>query len=75
MKEEFVHTRDNDWSPEEMKIIREVSSFIGSPIAGDPITEIGRYISKISGVKYLLIGRFIPPEKDKVQTLCFFNDG
>jgi len=73
MRYEFAHKLSGDWSFEETKIINDVMTFISNPIIGDPVTEIGRYISKITGVKYLLIGRFSGPGNDKVKTICFFN--
>src|SRR6476469_8719934 len=73
MRYEFAHKRTGDWSSEEQEVINDVVTFISNPIIGDPVTEIGRYISKISGVKYLLIGRFSGSGNDKVKTICFFN--
>jgi hypothetical protein len=73
MRYEFAHRRSDDWSFEEQKVISDLVTFMANPIAGDPVTEIGRYLSVITGVKYLLIGRFMPPEKEKVETICFFN--
>jgi hypothetical protein len=73
MRYEFAHKHTGDWSAEESKVISDTVTFISSPITGDPITEIGRYLAKVTGVKYLLIGRFVSPENDKVQTICFFN--
>lgn len=73
MRYEFAHKRTGDWSSEEQEVINDTVTFISNPIVGDPVTEIGRYLSKVTGVKYLLIGRFTGPEKDKVKTLCFFN--
>lgn len=75
MKYEFAHKVSGDWSFEESKVISDAVTFINSPIAGDPIVEIGRYLAKVTGVKYLLIGRFIGEENEKVQTICFFNRG
>jgi hypothetical protein len=73
MRYEFAQTRSGDWSFEEQKVIDDTVTFINNLIADDPVTEIGRYIAKVTEVKYLLIGRFVPPENEKVQTLCFFN--
>lgn len=75
MRYEFSHKLNGDWSFEEQKVINDTALFINSKIEGDPITEIGRYISKVTGVKYLLIGRFISPNNEKVRTICFFNQG
>ena len=73
MRYEFAHKHHNDWSFEELKVISDTVAFINNPLLGDPVTEIGRYLSKVTGVKYLLIGRFIPPENQRVKTVCFFN--
>src|SRR5688572_2821747 len=73
MRYEFAHKFSNDWSAEDLKLIHDTQAFIASPIPGDPVTEIGRYLSKVTGVKYLLIGMFSGEEKNKVKTICFFN--
>ena len=75
MRYEFAHKLSNDWSFEESKVINDTFTFIRERIVGDPVTEIGRYLSKVTGVKYLLIGRFVQPENEKVQTICFFGQG
>lgn len=75
MRYEFAHKLSNDWSFEESKVISDTITFISNLSGDDPITQIGRYISEVTGVKYLLIGRFVPPENDRVQTICFFNKG
>ncbi|MFC5271121.1 hypothetical protein [Adhaeribacter terreus] len=75
MRYEFAHKITGDWSFEEQKVISDTISFISNPIAGDPVTEIGRYLSKVTGVKYLLIGKFVSPENEKVETICFFSQG
>lgn len=73
MRYEFEHKLTDEWSFEELQVINDLVSFINNPIMGDAVTEIGRYLSKITGVKYLLIGRFVGEDKNRVQTVCFFN--
>ena len=73
MKYVFPHKITDDWSFEESKVIADATTFINSPIAGNPVIEIGRYLSKVTGVKYLLIGRFVGEGNQKVETICFFN--
>ena len=73
MRYEFAHKLRGDWSFEEAKVIDDTITFLAGPFLSDPVIEIGRYLSKVTGVKYLLIGRFTGEEHDKVQTVCFFN--
>ncbi len=73
MRYEFAHKITGDWSFEELELIHNAQAFVGSPIIGDPVIEIGRFLAKTTGVKYVLIGRFIQPGNDRVQTICFFN--
>ena len=73
MRYEFAHKINGGWSFEESQVINDLVTFMSKPFAGDPVTEIGRYLSKVTGVKYLLIGRFSGEGKNKVKTICFFN--
>ena len=75
MRYEFAHELSDGWSFEETKVINDLVTFINNPIMGDPVEEIGQYLSKVTGVKYLLIGRFIGENKNRVQTICFINKG
>ncbi|MBK0403210.1 hypothetical protein I5M27_09450 [Adhaeribacter sp. BT258] len=75
MRYEFAQRENKDWSFEESKVIHDAFEFMANLPEGDPICTIGQYLSKVTGVKYLLIGRFVPPENDKVQTVCFLNGG
>jgi hypothetical protein len=73
MRYEFEHKISGDWSSEEAKIISDAAALLAGPFLSDPVTEIGRFLSKVTGVKYVLIGRFTGETHDKVQTVCFFN--
>ena len=75
MKYNFVYKRNNDWSFEEEKIIEQTIALVSNPIAGDPFLAVGRHLADITKVKFLIIGRNVPSEADKVQTVCFLNYG
>lgn len=73
MKYEMIFRRNSDWCLQEQKIIDQTIDFINNPGTGNRIVEIGRYLNRIAAVKYLLIGKMLQPEREKVRTLCFFH--
>lgn len=75
MKYNFVYKRTSDWSFEELDIIEKTVALVNDPGLADPLLTIGRHLAAITQVKFLIVGRTLPPAYDTVQTVCFLNYG
>jgi len=75
MRYQFVYKRNGDWSFDELKLIQETVQFTDSLPRHTAIREVGSFLSEITNVKLLIIGRFVAPQNQEIETLCFLNHG
>ncbi|WP_250427710.1 GAF domain-containing protein [Pontibacter ruber] len=63
------------WSLEEQELLDEAVTFTNDYVGDDFFRDVSVFISEKLAIDYVVIGKFVQPDNEKIRTLIAVHDG